>query len=90
MMKVLCIWIFGMSLVSFIVYGIDKKKAEHHAWRVRESVLILLAFAGGAPGALAGMRVFHHKTRKRKFRILVPLALILWIMIAGMMHEKVK
>lgn len=89
-MKLLWLWIACMSVIAFACYGIDKKKAIDHAWRIRESTLILLAFTGGAPGALLGMRVFHHKTRHWKFRILVPLALILWIMIAVYLYGKVK
>jgi uncharacterized membrane protein YsdA (DUF1294 family) len=30
----------------------------------------------GAVGSLLGSKVFHHKTRKKKFRIGLPLALI--------------
>ena len=89
-MKSLWLWIACMSVIAFVCYGIDKKKAIDHAWRIRESTLILLAFMGGAPGALLGMRVFHHKTKHRKFRILVPLALILWIVIAVFLYGKVK
>ena len=89
-MKSLWLWVICMSVIAFACYGIDKKKAIDHVWRIRESTLILLAFMGGAPGALLGMRVFHHKTKHRKFRILVPLALILWIVIAVFLYENVK
>lgn len=89
-MNDLLLWIVCMSIIAFACYGIDKKKAADHAWRIRESTLILLAFIGGAPGALLGMHLFHHKTRHRKFRILVPVACILWIMIAVFVYEKVQ
>lgn len=89
-MKILLLWIVIMSLITFVCYGIDKKKAMEHAWRIRESTLILLAFLGGAPGACIGMRVFHHKTKHLKFRILVPSAILLWIVIAVMIGEKVQ
>lgn len=68
-----------MSVIAFIVYGIDKLKAKKNLWRVPEKVLILLAFIGGALGALIGMYTFHHKTKKLKFTVLVPLALIIHI-----------
>ena len=71
------------NLFTFLLYGIDKRKAVHHRWRIPERVLILCAFLGGAAGALLGMLLFHHKTRKWKFRILVPLALLLWCLILG-------
>ena len=78
-MKYLFIYIGVMSVIAFIVYGIDKLKAKKNLWRVPEKVLILLAFIGGALGALIGMYTFHHKTKKLKFTVLVPLALIIHI-----------
>ena len=66
-----------VNMVAFAVYGIDKRKAQKDRWRIPESTLLLLAFFGGAMGALLGMRVFHHKTKHWKFRILVPLFLVL-------------
>ncbi|MCC6093858.1 MAG: DUF1294 domain-containing protein [Eubacterium sp.] len=68
-----------INLISFILYGVDKRRAIKHKWRIPEATLLLFAFFGGAAGALLGMLVFHHKTSKRKFRILVPIALVLWI-----------
>ena len=41
--------------------GIDKHKAVRHEWRIPEKTLILMAFFGGAVGALFGMLFFHRK-----------------------------
>lgn len=79
----IALWVIFMSVIAFLLYGLDKYKAIHHRWRIPEQTLILAAFAGGAPGALLGMRIFHHKTRKWKFRILVPLATIVWMALLG-------
>lgn len=38
-------------------------------------------FAGGGTGAWLGMQVFRHKTRKTKFRVLIPLSVLLWLVI---------
>ncbi len=65
------------NIWTFILYGMDKWKAMHGKWRTPERTLLLLAFAFGSGGALLGMLVFHHKTRKAKFLILVPSFLIL-------------
>lgn len=37
--------------------------------------LIILALIGGSIGAMIGMTVFHHKTRKWYFRLGIPLIL---------------
>ncbi len=67
-----------MSVITFAAFGNDKKKAKRNMWRTPEAVLLTLSLLGGSIGALAGMRFFHHKTRKPKFIILVPLTLIIW------------
>ncbi|KUE73639.1 hypothetical protein AUQ37_01655 [Candidatus Methanomethylophilus sp. 1R26] len=55
-----------LNLISFAVYGIDKRRAVKGEWRIKESTLLLLGLI--APwGAVAGMHAFRHKTRKRKF-----------------------
>ena len=68
-----------MSLAAFAAYAADKRKAKRGAWRVPERTLLLLALLMGAPGALAGMRLFRHKTRHLGFTVLVPLFLALQI-----------
>ncbi|HBP24387.1 MAG TPA: DUF1294 domain-containing protein [Oribacterium sp.] len=84
--QILVGWVVLMSILSFLLYGVDKYKAIHHRWRVPEQTLLLSAFLGGAPGALLGMQLFHHKTRKWKFRLLVPVALVLWIIVFGKIY----
>lgn len=76
-------YIILVNIIAFIVYGIDKRKAVKGKWRIPESVLIGLAIIGGGAGALLGMLIWHHKTRKWKFRILVPLFLALWVVFFG-------
>ena len=52
------------------------RRSMRGGWRVREATLHTLALLGGVPGALVGSRVFHHKTRKLRFR-LVTWAIVL-------------
>ena len=68
-----------VNLLAFALYGIDKLKAKKSAWRIPESTLLLVAFLGGSLGALLGMELFRHKTKHAKFKVLVPLFLILHI-----------
>lgn len=55
------------SLVSFVAYGADKRRAATGGRRVPERTFFLLAFLGGWPGSIAGQRRFRHKTRKVPF-----------------------
>lgn len=64
------------NIVTFFLYGIDKEKAKHHKWRIPERILLFAAICG-VFGAFAGMYVFHHKTRKPKFYLGVPLIFLL-------------
>lgn len=70
-----------INVITYYMFGEDKKRAKQQKWRIPESTLLLLALFGGAVGALLGMHNFHHKTRKWKFRILVPMCLVLHLYI---------
>ena len=52
-----------LSLITFIAYGVDKKKAEKGKWRSIEKTLLLLSFFGGAFGGYPAMLIFRHKTK---------------------------
>ena len=83
LIKCVTIYLVAINIVTFIIYGIDKYKAKNNRWRIPEATLILLAVIGGSIGALLGMNVFHHKTRKPKFYIGVPAILIIELLAAG-------
>ena len=70
--NLLYIYVIIINVVTFFIYGLDKSRAKAGQWRIPEAQLIFLAVIGGSVGALAGMKVFHHKTRKPKFKIGVP------------------
>jgi uncharacterized membrane protein YsdA (DUF1294 family) len=75
----------GINLATFLIYRLDKYKAKHRSWRIPERTLLFFAWIGGCVGALLGMWCFHHKTRKLKFCICVPLALIFWLCLMGLL-----
>ena len=52
-----------LSLITFIAYGVDKKKAKSGKWRTKEKTLLLLSFLGGAFGGYPAMLIFRHKTK---------------------------
>lgn len=87
-------FIVGMSIVAFVMYNIDKRRAEHNAARppesnqrnarrIPESNLQLVGLAGGWLGALSAQRLFRHKSSKppyvHMFRLYGVLPLIAMI-----------
>ena len=75
----LYLYLICINMITIAVYGIDKRNAVHGKWRIRVSTLLTLAAVGGSAGALLAMHLFHHKTRKKKFTIGVPLMLLVQI-----------
>jgi uncharacterized membrane protein YsdA (DUF1294 family) len=61
-------YLVGIGIVTFLVYGFDKRQAKGQRTRVPENVLHIMALIGGTPGALLGQKLFHHKTQKQSFR----------------------
>lgn len=59
------------------MFGIDKYKAIHQNYRISEKSLFMIALIGGAYGAYAAMYLFHHKTRKLKFKLGMPVIVLL-------------
>ena len=52
-----------LSIITFIAYGADKRKARKGAYRTKEKTLLCLSFFGGAFGGYPAMLIFHHKTK---------------------------
>ncbi len=80
---ILLIALLVWNLVVFLLYGVDKAKAKRGSRRIPEKTLLWCAFLLGGIGGMAGMLVFRHKTQHTKFRILLPLALILTLAAVG-------
>lgn len=83
MIYLLLFWYVIINVLSFAVYGIDKKKAQKGMWRIPEATLLMTGLLGGGVGSAAGMKFFRHKTRKPKFLILVPCFIVLHLLIAA-------
>jgi uncharacterized membrane protein YsdA (DUF1294 family) len=67
-----------LSFAGLISMGMDKRRAIRNKWRIPERTLLLIAFIGGGIGSFLGMRIFRHKTKHRKFVILLPIAAVLY------------
>lgn len=79
----LFIYLIGINIITFAVFGLDKYKATRKEWRIRESTLLGLALIGGTIGGWLAMYIFHHKTKKAKFFAGVPMILLIQLVIAG-------
>ena len=85
---VLLVWLAVINLLTFTVYGADKRRARKGKWRVPEKTLFLLPLLGGSIGALLGMRVFHHKTKHWYFVWGIPAILLAQIALAVWIYTK--
>lgn len=77
-MKVFYYYLLIINVIALILYGIDKLKAKFHHQRISEMVLLNLSVFGGVYGALTGMYLFHHKTRKKLFKVVNFTCLIIY------------
>ena len=80
-------YLIVITIVTFLVYGIDKWKAKQGSWRISEATLLILAVIGGSIGALLGMKVWRHKTMHKKFKYGLPLILIIQIILIGYLSK---
>ena len=73
------IYIIIVNIIGFLIMLIDKRKAEKGSWRIQEKTIFIITALGGGIGTITGMYVFHHKTKKMRFTIGLPLITILEI-----------
>ena len=71
------IYLLIVNVIGFLLFGIDKYKAIHQKYRISEKALFMIALIGGAYGAYVAMYLFHHKTRKVKFKLGMPVIVLL-------------
>ena len=70
-----------INIILLITMFVDKYRAINNKWRIREKYLFKLAIFGGGLGGLLGMYLFHHKTKKIKFKFIFNLSILLHIII---------
>lgn len=74
-----------ISLLTFVVYALDKSAARKGRWRTSENTLHLLAIMGGWPGAVLAQQKLRHKSSKKSFRlvfwttVMLNMALLYWL-----------
>ena len=78
---IIILYVAAVNVVSFLMMGIDKRKAIKRAFRIPESTLFVLAIIGGSIGSIIGMHLFRHKTRHWYFLYGMPVILALQIIL---------
>lgn len=71
--RLLAVYLGAVSAFSLLLFGWDKLMARTGRRRIPDGALWSAALLGGGTGAVLGMRLFHHKTKKGFFRIGLPL-----------------
>lgn len=73
------------SLITFILFLVDKQLAIKEKTRIKEKVLLFFVAIGGGIGGYFGRILGHHKTKKLYFSLIINLTLILQLIILGAM-----
>ena len=78
----------GLSVVTFMAYWLDKRKAQSGLWRTPESTLQFMALLGGWPGALLAQSYLRHKSQKRAFLQVFYFAALLNLIALAWLHSQ--
>lgn len=81
MNKAFILYLIIINITSFILMFIDKEKAKKHKFRIPEKTLFLFSILGGSIGSILGMYIFRHKTKHLKFKLGLPLILLIQIIL---------
>lgn len=87
-MKYILIYLVILNVIGILIMGIDKWKAKKGKWRIPEKSLFMISLIGGSLGTLAGMYLFHHKTKHWYFVIGMPFILILHFLILAFLYYR--
>ena len=73
------IYVAAMNIAAYFLMYLDKQKAKNQQWRIPERTFFSLSMLGGFIGVHLGMQHFRHKTQHFRFKFIVVLSGILWL-----------
>lgn len=88
--KYFILYFVFVSIISVFLVIYDKiasKKFKRK--RIRESILLIFAFIGGAFFMYIFMKLIHHKTRHKKFMIGLPIFILLHVFLVFFIKFKI-
>ncbi len=77
-MKYFLFYLLLISVVSAIVTVTDKICAIYKKRRVRERTLFMLSALGGCVAMYLTMLFIRHKTKHKRFMIILPIMILMW------------
>ncbi|MBK6835055.1 MAG: DUF1294 domain-containing protein [Bacteroidetes bacterium] len=70
-------YLIVLNLIAYVIMWYDKIQSKNKGNRIAENTLFFIAFIGGALGIYLGMKApVNHKSAKLKFRIGIPLLIL--------------
>jgi len=79
-MQIILLILIGLAnIYTLFLYFMDKQKAKKRQYRIPEKKLLTASFLFGGIGAAIGMYGLRHKTKHLKFKLSIPIALLLTI-----------
>lgn len=88
-MEIYICLIIIMSFITFILYGVDKRKAQKNQWRIKEITLLACSFLLGSIGGLLGMYGLRHKTKHWYFVIVNFLSFSIQVFLGIVIFNKI-
>lgn len=82
-MEYLLYYLYGINIISFLLYGLDKLLAILKWRRISEKMLLFSSLMGGCFLASVAMILFHHKIRKKYFWLINIMGIIIYLSIIG-------
>lgn len=77
-----------INLITFLIFGYDKKLAAKNKGRISEKSLLILSLLGGTIGAFLAIQLFRHKTKKKSFLMkMIGVAIVQILVIIGLLFS---
>ncbi|MBO5358195.1 MAG: DUF1294 domain-containing protein [Clostridia bacterium] len=85
-MEYFVLYLIIVSAISAIAVTIDKAAARNGSRRISEKSLMVLSVIGGGVAMYITMRIIHHKTRKNKFMVGIPVIVMLQLALTAIIY----
>lgn len=76
------------SIITYLTYSLDKRKAVKGTWRTKEKTLLLMSFFFGAFGGILAMYAKRHKNKHWYFVFVNFFSIIIHLVLAYFLYGK--